>query len=494
MDYRTHCKKVHRVNLFLTYALIVTIVGSLIYQRGFDASRMFIISGLLIGALATANYFLPVSDRVKGFLFGFLPLTVIAALFYLDKFALNKHYIIFFTIMMIGLYFDRLMILIFGGIVTLYVIALYIVAPDKFLGSEYSIPALITVYAALFGSLAALRFLTDAGNRLIQAATQKEQESRRLVEQLTNLLHTIEQSAATLNDNTEEVKSNMEKIRAESQSILESVEQMADAISSEAQNITHINNVVVDSLNNMEKTAEVSQQVASESQKMNSDMHENWQKVNQVAEYMNTLNDSVQTTTSTVDDLQENLQMIDSLLLDIENIASQTNLLALNASIEAARAGEHGKGFAVVAEEIRKLAEQSAEIASRITEVTERISEKSKTAQEKSHKGQKAVEDGKSLLEAITRSFSSMKESFDLINEKLKNNMETILKTTTDFRRLSEQIEAAVAVTEENTATTEEIVSTISMEHELIDRISQSAQQLKSLSQELLDTCDFIKL
>ena len=261
------------------------------------------------------------------------------------------------------------------------------------------------------------------------------------------------------------------------------------AINNEAQNITQINNSVHVSLQNMEKAAAVSQDIAAISHKMNLDIQKNWNKVNQVTVFMNTLNDAVQTATSTVDELQENLQMVNSLLQGIENIASQTNLLALNAAIEAAQAGEHGRGFAVVADEVRKLAVQSREIASQITKVTNQIFEKSKTAQEKSHEGKKAVEEGHFVLQEITKSFNSMKESFDMTTLQLKNNMDTFLEITNEFHKLSEQIESTAAITEENTAATQEIVSTLSNEYEFIDMISQSTMQLKKLSQGLLDVC-----
>ncbi|NLL53380.1 MAG: chemotaxis protein [Peptococcaceae bacterium] len=491
MNYDIHCKKVHKINLFLTFCLIILVLGPLIYLHGLDASKLYIISGIAIAGLATLNYFLPTPDKLKGLLFALLPLTVIFALFFLDKFGLNKHYILFFTVSMIALYFDKKLLLIYGLFITLYTFTSYLCVPASFLGAEYSIPLLITVYSVICGVLAALYFLTDAGNKLILHSTSKEQEAQKLVQQLTDVLKTIDQSAIKLNHSTENVKLNMDRIRGNSQSILESVEQMATSISCEAQNITQINDAVLSSLQNMDKTAAVSQEVAAESQKMSQNMQENWHKINQVTEYMHTLNDSVQTTTSTVDDLQESLQKVNSLLLGIEDIASQTNLLALNAAIEAARAGEHGKGFAIVADEVRKLAEQSSEIASSITKVTNQLFEKSKAAQQKSYEGKQAVEEGQMLLQEITRTFNSMKESFDITNLELKNSMDTIRQTTDEFHKLGEQIESAVAITEENTAATEEIVSTLTAEHEFIDKISQSTLELNNLSQELLDVCQY---
>lgn len=489
MNYSVHCKKVHKLNLFLTFGRIGLIVIPLIYLRGFDGSRLYILSGVAVAALAAINYFIPVSDKVKGLIFALLPLTVIFALFFLDRFALNKHYIIFFTIIMAALYFDKQLILIFSGFITLYVFILYICVPTSFIGDEYNIPLLITVYAVICGALVSLYFLTDEGHKLIQHSTDKEYEAQKLVSQLTELLKAIDQSAVKLNSSTENVKMNMDRIRESSRSILESAEQMATAISNEAESITHINNTVRFSLHNMEKTAIISQEVAEKSQSMNHDMQENWHKVNQVTGYMKTLNDSVRTAALTVDDLQESLQVVNSLLLSIDSIASQTNLLALNATIEAARAGEHGKGFAIVAGEVRKLAEQSSEIASRITKVTHQLFEKSKTAREKSYEGKKAVEDGQVLLTEIANSFNSMKESFATAILKLKDNTDTVIQTTHELQKLGEQFESVVAITEENTAATEEIASTLSTEHNFIDMISQSISELSNLSQKLLELC-----
>lgn len=345
MDYISHCKKVHKVNLLLTFCLIALIVIPLIYLRGFNASKLFILAGVVVAVISTLNYLIPAPNKVKGLVFALLPLTVVFALFFLDKFALNKHYLLFFSIIMIALYFDKQLILIFSTIMNIYIFILYLCIPTSFLGPEHNVPLFITVYSIICGALAALYFLTDAGNKLILHSINKEQEAQKLVQQLTDLLKTIDQSAVKLNDSTNDVKLNMDKIHENSRSILEAVEQMATAISSEAQNITQINDAVVFSLQNMDKTSAVSQDVASKSQEMNHDIQENWHRVNQVSEYMNTLKDSIQTATSTVDELQESLQMVDSSLLGIQSIARQTNMLALNASIEAGEPANGDKGL-----------------------------------------------------------------------------------------------------------------------------------------------------
>ncbi|MCT7615276.1 methyl-accepting chemotaxis protein [Aliarcobacter butzleri] len=77
-----------------------------------------------------------------------------------------------------------------------------------------------------------------------------------------------------------------------------------------------------------------------------------------------------------MDEINNQVIAINEAILVIDNIAFQTNILSLNAAVEAATAGEAGKGFAVVAQEVRNLATRSAQAAKEIKELVENATKK----------------------------------------------------------------------------------------------------------------------
>ncbi|PRN00493.1 methyl-accepting chemotaxis protein [Aliarcobacter cryaerophilus] len=81
-------------------------------------------------------------------------------------------------------------------------------------------------------------------------------------------------------------------------------------------------------------------------------------------------------TTTAMDEINVQVNLVNEAIGVIDNIAFQTNILSLNAAVEAATAGEAGKGFAVVAQEVRNLATRSAEAAKEIKAIVERATVK----------------------------------------------------------------------------------------------------------------------
>ncbi|MCT7493112.1 methyl-accepting chemotaxis protein [Aliarcobacter cryaerophilus] len=87
-------------------------------------------------------------------------------------------------------------------------------------------------------------------------------------------------------------------------------------------------------------------------------------------------------TTTAMDEINTQVNLVNEAIGVIDNIAFQTNILSLNAAVEAATAGEAGKGFAVVAQEVRNLATRSAEAAREIKEIVERATVKANEGKE----------------------------------------------------------------------------------------------------------------
>jgi methyl-accepting chemotaxis protein len=81
-------------------------------------------------------------------------------------------------------------------------------------------------------------------------------------------------------------------------------------------------------------------------------------------------------TTAAMEEINAEVTAIKEAITIIDQIAFQTNILSLNAAVEAATAGEAGKGFAVVAAEVRNLASRSAEAAREIKYLVESATNK----------------------------------------------------------------------------------------------------------------------
>ncbi len=154
--------------------------------------------------------------------------------------------------------------------------------------------------------------------------------------------------------------------------------------------------------------------------------------------------------TAAMERITETSKEIETIIAEIEDIASQTNLLSLNASIEAARAGEAGRGFAVVADQIGKLAADSAKSAANTRTLIAKSLDEIAQGNEITTKTSEALGQ---VVDGIKLLATASKESSEISTEQA-NTMQQVLS---GIEQIAEVVQSNSAAAEETSATSEEL-------------------------------------
>ncbi|NLK87215.1 MAG: chemotaxis protein [Clostridiaceae bacterium] len=478
-------KRVHIVNFSIIIAVVLMIITKTFLLQGVDRGMVVMIEGAVILVLAVVNYFLPTNDYLKGLFFSLIPGVVIAALFYIDMYVLDYHYILLLTVAMSGMYFKKENILIHVGVLDVMIIAVFIVKPENVVGPGSGIQSFVTILIILNVIGMALFFLSMWGRKLVRESGAKEQQSRQLLDKLQTTFSRIEESTSVLTGNVRQINSNVDAVTQSSLNIIATMQEMSRAIQSEAAEIYNMNETMAGSLESAKETKVITRNISEKSGDMSRMVIDGWNKISEVNSQIDIIREAIGSASVNVDDLQTSMERVNTLLAGIRQIANQTNLLALNASIESARAGEQGKGFAVVADEVRKLAEESTQIVNDINIVTTALFDKSKEVHEKVEQGEIASGEGKKLSSDISEYFNELRDAFTKTDKDIHNGMGRIDSLIEQFMQVQRQIEDLASLSEENAASIEEVLAMTENDNDQIQSIDSAIKEIREMCDQL---------
>lgn len=283
----------------------------------------------------------------------------------------------------------------------------------------------------IFGDLENLLNEMANGNFNLKTACEEE-----YVGEYNGLLVAIRQMNRKMDESLKEVKGASDMVAAGSTNLAEAAMVLAEGASDQAASVQEMQATMDELTQKLEKCAE--------------DVYDAYHKAEGCASVAESSKSEMAGMVSTMERISETSSMIESIIGEIEDIASQTNLLSLNAAIEAARAGDAGKGFAVVAEQIRNLAEQSARAAVNTKELIE-------GSVNEIDAGTKAALKTAEVLDGVVASVKDIAGSSKALSENIKVQVESIEQANEGILRISEVVQNNSATAEEASATSEEL-------------------------------------
>ncbi|WP_318615781.1 methyl-accepting chemotaxis protein [Sporosarcina sp. YIM B06819] len=361
---------------------------------------------------------------------------------------------------------------------------------------------LLVIFVALYfiisrtikplGQLNKLMDSVSKGDLTVHSDIQSKDEIGELGNNFNTMIDNMNAIITVVNDSASHVRASSENLSVVAEETNASSEEVANAVSEialgasrsaeDAEIVTERADLLGQQINDITSKAGVMSDIATKAGVMNTNGQGQMQQLKRSFGDWET---NLQSMSEVIGTLETKVKAIGGVMETITQISSQTNLLALNASIEAARAGEHGKGFAVVADEVRKLAEQSARSTEQVKVTVQELQEESRLVTQQMNDTRvnfqrqgTVVNDTERTFGEISTLMADMQDSIDAVYTEIQ-------KVSAHKEDVSATIQTMAATSQETAAACEEVSASTDEQLRAIQSVTDAAEILTGLSEEL---------
>lgn len=478
-------KKALRANLIFIWTFVVLLTG-IAFFSGVNQGVAVLKSTMGAGILATAIYFIPFNEKIKGTMLVCLPAISALILSISQGGAVRMFNIYTLTLVLQSLYSNRKLMIGYGGALSAVLVIIYFVSPASLVGAEAGLIEFISPMGTLVATFIVLLLLTTWGEEKVIEAQQEGSRSQEALEKLEVIFKEISKSTTILKNQSGVSNDKMKAGKEIAQSITQAIRELAISVENAAVTTTNISKSSSVSREGIEKVYEIIGHIDQHFINTMEDVNQSQGAGVILREQMDGMKQSAVSSYKTIQEISQYSEKIRGFIDGIANIANQTNLLALNASIEAARAGEHGRGFAIVAEEIRKLSEQSGQLADSIGDIIMEFVASAKVAMNGVGDSQVALEKGYHAMESLDKNFASMIKNFGIVGEDIKDELDFVSAIKKEFNAIDHDIINIAAVLEENAAHFEEISSKSGIQTDITVEVSNAMEEVATIGENLM--------
>jgi methyl-accepting chemotaxis protein len=295
----------------------------------------------------------------------------------------------------------------------------------------------------------------------------------------------------TFNNSVSDITATM---RGASSDITEVLDQVASAAITQAEDTEKAIHVLDGSIVSLANISKDGQDNKNQIEDVMVHIENSFQNVQKTASEINQVLYKFNHIRQNSNELKDNADNITKIVSIVAAIANQINLLALNASIEAARAGEMGKGFAVVADEVKKLSAETNEAVKQINgSLTEFVASIGIVVEDIDEQYNVLEKENSNLKEAVESSDSSNKQ-LKIVSDMMIQTSQNLKVEADHIANLFDGISNLSVIAEENSASTQEASSNVTIYVEQINELTEQIAVFESMIQNFREDISKFKI